>query len=133
MALPARARARLLSQAGIPNWSYFFTHVPPWRVGSKMGAHNGAEITYIFGSGVKCGQYGPYPDAAEKKLSDTMIGYWTNFAAKGDPNGPGLPHWPGFEPESGAYLELGRDVRTGTDLLKQKLVFLESLSTDKTV
>ena len=27
-----------------------------------------------------------------------MIGYWTNFAATGDPNGESLPHWPPYKP-----------------------------------
>ena len=98
-----------------------------------MGAHHGAEIPYIFGSGVKCGQFGPYPNTEDRKLSETMIGYWTNFAAHGDPNGPGLPYWPGFDAGSSAYMEIGKDVRAGTDLLKPKLDFLESLRTDRTV
>jgi para-nitrobenzyl esterase len=27
----------------------------------------------------------------DRKLSEEMMSYWTNFAKTGDPNGPGLP------------------------------------------
>jgi len=33
-------------------------------------------------------------------MSQTIMGYWVNFAKKGDPNGSGLPAWPAFDAKS---------------------------------
>jgi carboxylesterase type B len=38
-----------------------------------------------------------------------MLGYWTQFAATGDPNGSldaGAPAWPSYETATDEYLEL---------------------------
>jgi para-nitrobenzyl esterase len=36
----------------------------------------------------------------DRAISDAMVGYWTNFAKTGDPNGGNLPNWPKFTPAS---------------------------------
>ena len=38
-----------------------------------------------------------------------MGDYWTNFAKFKDPNGDGLPQWPGFEPGLAQELALGHN------------------------
>ncbi|MBE7218292.1 MAG: carboxylesterase family protein, partial [Caulobacteraceae bacterium] len=55
-----------------------------------MGAPHAAELPYVFGefNSPKMA-WGP----VDHKISDQVIGYWTNFAKTGDPNGPGLPRW----------------------------------------
>jgi carboxylesterase type B len=46
------------------------------------------------------------------KLSGVIQGYWVNFAKTGDPNGPGLPDWPRFEPETRLIQVLDVNTRT---------------------
>ena len=50
-----------------------------------------------MGGGAAVVRRGPLgPDAAAlgavlHRMSDLMTSYWTDFATRGDPNGPGLP------------------------------------------
>jgi len=74
----------------LPTWQYNFARdLPP------MGAQHGTELPYMFGSMEKAGYGGreSYPEE-DYRLSDIMLGYWSNFMKNGDPNGEGLPFWP---------------------------------------
>jgi para-nitrobenzyl esterase len=57
-------------------------------------AFHSDDIEYIFGTLDTRPGATWRPD--DRKLSEEMMGYWTNFAKKGDPNGPGLPEWPKY-------------------------------------
>lgn len=129
MTLPARTQARWLRAAGIPAYLYRFSRVPPWKGGEKMGAYHGAEIPYIFGGGVRLGRFEPDANISDtdRALSDALMGYWTNFAATGDPNGGGLPDWPAYETESAGFMELGNTVQAGAKLQHDRLDILEGL------
>ena len=49
----------------------------------------------------------------DRELSDTMAAYWVNFAGSGNPNGPGLPDWPRFDPQQPTTLHFNDGIRVG--------------------
>jgi len=46
----------------------------------------------------------------DERLSDAMIAYWTNFAAKGVPSAAGLSAWPAYREDKPEAQELGRRI-----------------------
>jgi carboxylesterase type B len=87
-----------------PVHTYFWTHRSPIDGGGPRRASHGSEIDYVFGNltpGVA--DWTDLDRAAARK----MTRYWANYAATGDPNGPGLPHWPAFTAEAESVMELG--------------------------
>jgi para-nitrobenzyl esterase len=87
---------------GAPVYSYQFEQSIPGREGE--GAAHSYELPYVFGNLLPAGALaGPY-GAADRRLSNAMQAYWTNFAKRGDPNGPGLPIWPRFSAPADGYM-----------------------------
>ncbi|WP_163568831.1 carboxylesterase family protein [Fodinicola feengrottensis] len=77
-----------------------FFRLPAWLPPSR--AYHSSEVTYFFDQGF------PYtfrPD--QRLLSDQLISYWATFAANGDPNRAGQPHWAPFNGRNAQSLAPG--------------------------
>ena len=59
-----------------------------------LGAPHSDEIEYVFGT--LDSRPGAKWRPEDRKLSNEMGEYWTNFARTGNPNGDSLPNWPTY-------------------------------------
>lgn len=111
-ACPARNAARLLAQY-VPTYAYEFNdeNAPvPWffqGYSFPLGAYHFAEVWYLFNLPGPDSMYHAAPfTAAQQQLSDTMIAYWTQFAASGDPNLRSAPGWSRYSGKTDKFQSL---------------------------
>jgi para-nitrobenzyl esterase len=104
-----RTWARLQAKTGhAPAWLYLFSRAPPeygpdGRTAVRHGAPHGADVAYAFDNL----RYADRPwNADDQKVADVTADYWTNFAKRLDPNGPGLPVWPKYDPKAERMMDL---------------------------
>ena len=84
-------------------------------------AFHSDDIEYVFGT------LDTRPGAVwrpeDRKLSEEMTDYWTNFAKTGDPNGAGLPEWPRFD-KTNEVIHLDSTITASPDTTQARYEFL---------
>jgi para-nitrobenzyl esterase len=104
---PVRDVARVATAANRPPvWRYFYIHrFENDAALAAFRAFHKAELYFVFGNLQVIN--GPYsPTTAELMLSDQLMGYWTRFAATGDPNESGATQWLRYDPTTDTMLQL---------------------------
>lgn len=104
-------------------FTYFWDHTLPGPDADKYGAFHTSEVPYVMNTLDMSDR--PFTQA-DHTIADTMSNYWANFIKTGDPNGPGLAHWPSTTEQPGMTMELGdKDTPIPVAGSKQKQEFLE--------
>jgi para-nitrobenzyl esterase len=72
-------------------YEYLWDHAIPGPDAQRFGAFHTSEVPYVMNTLYMSDR--PFTDT-DRRIADMMSSYWANFAATGNPNGKGLPHWP---------------------------------------
>ena len=109
-----------------PVFRYRFDQTLPL---AEPAAPHASEIEYVFQ--VLSSRRLPWRPE-DRKVSDLMGSYWTNFAKTGDPNGPDLPRWPAYASRDGyQVMHLTADPRPAPDQHRARYEFLDKLTPAK--
>jgi para-nitrobenzyl esterase len=94
---------------------------PPSKYHPGQFAFHSDDIEYVFGT--LDTRPGSEWRPEDRKLSDEMMSYWTNFAKTGDPNGAGLPEWPKYG-KGDELIHLDSTITSGPDTGRARYEFL---------
>ena len=132
----ARLLAEESAQSGQHVYLYHFTYTGRQEFAS-LGAFHSEESMFLS----KRYWTSWISTPGDEQLSNAIITYWSRFARTGDPNGPGLPPWPTYEPNQNLCQILGETIRSEPvprsrkfDIFQKRLTArLASLAGDDTV
>lgn len=108
VACPIGAEVTFVKKMGARAFVYRFDRSIPGKGEATLGAFHGLELPFVFNSFTsRSWRWLPFTQT-DRKLSETMQSYWTNFAKSGDPNATGLPDWKAWSKDEEPYLEFSQ-------------------------
>ncbi len=108
-----------------PVYRYHFElPAPPSKFHPGGYAFHSDDIEYVFGT--LDTRPGSVWRPEDRRLSDEMMIYWTNFAKYGNPNGRGVPDWPPYN-DNNLVIHLNRVITVAPSTVHARYEFLENV------
>ncbi len=101
---------------------HFELAATPSKFHAGTFAFHSDDIEYVFGTLDTRPEWNVRPE--DRKLSDAMMTYWTNFAKTGDPNGASMPQWPKYNDDGYPLIHLNSTITASPDALRARYEFL---------
>jgi para-nitrobenzyl esterase len=106
---------------------YIFAWQTP-ILGGKLRSPHAIELGFVFDNTDKTASYnGTGADTAA--LAAKVSGAWAAFARTGNPNVPGLPHWPAYDASTRATMIFNDDCKVVNDPGKEERIAISALPT----
>jgi para-nitrobenzyl esterase len=108
-----RLAERKAAAGGAPAYMYLFTWESKAAYGRLRSAH-GFEIPFVFNNVDQ--PISLFRGAPQRfKLGAEMSAAWVAFARSGNPDHPGIPHWPAYTTDSRATMLFGDETHVEND------------------
>jgi para-nitrobenzyl esterase len=118
---------RKAAQGAAPAYMYIFDWRSPVLAG-KLRSPHGIELAFVFDNTDKTtGMNGTGVDLAP--LAERVSAAWAAFARTGNPNTPGLPHWPAYEASTRATMIFNDECKVVDDPGKDERLAISGLPT----
>jgi para-nitrobenzyl esterase len=113
---------------GQPAFLYYFSHSYPSADAAGLTGFHASEVPFVFGTIANTPPAWPaIPDtAAERRISDAMLDYWTSFARGGKPSSENGPAWNAFGSTSD-FMQFAETPRASTGFMPGMYAFHEQV------
>jgi para-nitrobenzyl esterase len=116
---------RKVAQGAAPAYMYIFAWQTP-ILGGKLRSPHAIELGFVFDNTERTASYnGTGADTAA--LAAKMSAAWAAFARTGNPNVPGLPHWPAYDASMRATMIFDDECKVVNDPGKEERLAISAV------